>query len=320
MHGGERFVQDGRMTNPGSAPQAATAAASADPHWVERTHGITLPDFVARYRKPRRPVVLTDALRGWPALERFTPDFFRREFGGHPVRIRGRDYRLGEVIEMQQTSSAEHPAPYPCTLSDCDGLLADVSPRFECSLPSRHDSALIPKHVFELVNHLEIFFGSAGGEFPYLHYDMLRMHSWIAQVYGDKEFTLYERGQEELLYVHPEMPWVSRVDDLHDEARYPKLAQAHRHAVVVHAGEALFIPCGIWHTARCVTTNITVAFDQLESSNWREFVGEVVFEERRSGHRWKARVLQGYLGVLGPLFDAMEWFGAHRRADWGKPH
>ena len=48
---------------------------------------------------------------------------------------------------------------------------------------------------------------------------MLRMHAWIAQVHGDKEFTLYERGQEELLYVNLEMSWVSTVDDLHDDER-----------------------------------------------------------------------------------------------------
>lgn len=285
--------------------------------WVERVAGIGVAEFVARYRRPRRPVVLTDALRDWPALQRFTPDFFRSEFADAPVRIRGRNYRLGEVIAMQQASDAEHPAPYPCTLSDCAGLIDDVTPRFACSLPDRHASALLPKHVFDLVNHIEIFFGGPGGEFPYLHYDMLRMHAWIAQVHGDKVFTLYERDQEAQLYVNPQMPWVSTVDDLHDAERFPLLHATRRHDVVVRAGEALFIPCGTWHTARCATMNITVAFDQLEATNWREFTGDVVAEERRSGHPWRALALRGYLGLLGPLFDVMERFGANRRADWG---
>lgn len=304
------------MSQIGSAAQATDAASAASP-WIERVHDVTLADFVRRYRKPRRPVVLTDALRDWSALERFTPEFFRREFADRAVRIRGRDFRLGEVIAMQQASDADHPAPYPCTLSDCTSLLADLTPRFEYSLPDRHASALIPRHVFELVNHLEIFFGGPGGEFPYLHYDMLRMHAWIAQVHGDKEFTLYEPGQEHLLYVHPQMPWLSRVDDLHDAARWPLLHQARSHRVVVRAGEALFLPCGIWHTARCLTMNVTVAFDQLESTNWREFVGEVVFEERRSGHPLRALAVGAYLGLLGPLFNLAEAFGANRLADWG---
>ena len=301
---------------------AASRAMNAMPWvgaspWVERIGGIGVDEFVARYRKPRRAVILTDALRDWPALERFTPEFFRGEFAERPVRIRGRHYRLGEVIAMQQASSAENPAPYPCTLSDCSGLIADVMPRFACSLPNRHTSALMPKHVFDLVNHIEIFFGGPGGEFPYLHYDMLRMHAWIAQVHGDKEFTLYERGQEELLYVNREMSWVSTVDDLHDDERYPLLHKARRHVVALHAGEALFIPCGTWHTARCLTMNITVAFDQLEATNWGEFVGDAVAEERRNGHPLRAIALRAYLGLLGPLLGVAERFGANRRADWG---
>lgn len=301
-----------------AAAQATSVAAAANGSaWVERIAGIGVDEFVARYRKPRRPVILTDALRGWSALERFTPDYFRREFADRPVRIRGRNYRLGEVIAMQEASSAEHPAPYPCTFSDCAGLMAEVTPRFACSLPNRHTSALMPKHVFDLVNHLEVFFGGPGGEFPYLHYDMLRMHAWIAQVHGDKEFTLYERGQEDLLYVNPEMPWVSTVDDLHDDKRYPLLRKARRHVVALHAGEALFIPCGTWHTARCLTMNVTVAFDQLESSNWREFTGDVVAEERRSGHPIRAIALRVHLAALGSLFALTERFGANRRTDWG---
>lgn len=298
-----------QTTDPGGDMEASP--------WVERIAGIGVTEFAARYRKQRRPVILTDALRGWSALQRFTPEYFRREFADRPVRIRGRNYRLGEVIAMQEASNAEHPAPYPCTFSDCRGLLADVMPRFACSLPNRHTSALMPKHVFDLVNHLEIFFGGPGGEFPYLHYDMLRMHAWIAQVHGDKEFTLYERDQEALMYVNPEMPWVSTVDDLHDDERYPLLQKARRHKVLLRAGEALFIPCGTWHTARCVTMNITVAFDQLEWTNWREFVGDVVAEERRSGHSMRAIAMRLYLGALGALFGVTERFGANRRADWG---
>jgi len=260
--------------------------------------------------------VLSGALHGWRALGSFTPEFFRRNFADAPVRIRGQSRRLGEVIDLQLQSAPERPGPYPCTLADCEELLAHVTPRFECSLPSRHASALIPRHLFDLVNHLEIFFGGPGGEFPYLHYDMLRMHAWIAQVHGEKEFTLYERGQEHLLYVNPKLPWLSTVQNPHDLERYPLLRQARTHKVVLRAGDALFIPCGTWHTARCLSINITVAFDQLEASNWSEFVADVMAEQRRNGRRAGALVLGAYLRAIGPVLTLAEKFGANRRRDW----
>ena len=296
------------------------AAVAAAPPWIERRRHLSRQAFVSDYLRPRRPVVLTDALAQWDALKTFTPEFFRDGFADARVQVRGRSCRLGDVIDAQLASSNEHPAAYPCTLSHCEPLLRHLTPRPERSLPSRHASRLVPKGVFELVNHLEIFFGGPGGEFPYLHYDMLRMHAWIAQVHGEKEFTLYERGQEHLLYVSDKLPWLSTVQNPHDHNRYPLLREARAHKVVLRAGEALFIPCGTWHTARCLGMNITVAFDQLEASNWSEFVGDVVAEQRRHGRRWRAVALGAYLRLLGPIFDIAERFGANRRSDWGAKH
>ena len=284
--------------------------------WIDRRRCLSQREFVTDYQRPRRPVVLTDALVGWSALETFTPQFFRTAFADARVLVRGRSARLGDVLDAQLASSSEHPAPYPCTLSRCEALLRDITPRPQCSLPNRHTSSLVPRSLFELVNHLEIFFGGPGGEFPYLHYDMLRMHAWIAQVHGHKEFTLYERGQEHLLYVSDRLPWLSTVHDPRDHERYPLLREARSHKVVLGPGDALFIPCGTWHTARCLDMNITVAFDQLEGGNWREFVGDVVIEQRRHGRRWRALALGAYLRALGPILGIAELFGANRRADW----
>lgn len=288
---------------------------------VERLSGISVDEFVRRYRRPRRPVILTDALKDWPALGRFTPEFFRSRYGDQRVKVRGREYRLAEIIDLQQASSPDRPAPYPCTLSlaDCRELLPDVMPRFGYSLPNRHTHPLMPKGLFETVYHTEIFFGGPNGHFPLLHYDFLRMHAWIAQVYGDKEFTLYEPAQERLLYVDPKAPWLSTVERLHDPdyTRYPLLRQARSYKVTVHAGETLWLPCGTWHTARCLNVGITVAFDQLESGNWREFVNEVVAHQRRLGRRSRGFVLGAYLRLLGPVLNAFELVGANRRADWG---
>ncbi|MEO7199128.1 MAG: cupin-like domain-containing protein [Dokdonella sp.] len=287
---------------------------------VERVSNISVSEFARLYRLPRRPMILSDALRDWPARERFTPEFFQREHGDRSIRIRGRDYRLGDVIALQKTSTAQQPAPYPCTFSDCRALLPDISPRFDCSLPSRHTNPLIPRSVFEWVNHLEIFFGGPGGQFPYLHYDYLRMHAWIAQVHGDKEFTLYERGQESLLYVDPRKPWLSCVEHSEDpdDEKFPLFRQARSYKVELHAGEALFLPCGTWHTARCLNVGITVAFDQLGSDNWVEFSREVYAAERRAQRPFRAAILLAYLRVLGPLLDLAERFGVDRNVDWGE--
>jgi len=142
------------------------------------------------------------------------------------------------------------------------------------------------------------------------------MHAWLAQVHGEKEVTLYEHGQEALLYVNPKLPWLSSVQDPRDFERHPLLRGARAHRIVLRAGEALFIPYGTWHTARCLGLNITVAFDQLEASNWRGFVADVVAEQRRCGRRAQALLLGAYLRLLGPLLGIAERLGANRATNW----
>lgn len=311
------------MMHEGTTSTTAQAQTAISSDWVERVSGIGMEEFVRRYRKPRRPVILTDALHGWSAAGRFTPEFFKHTYADRVVRARGREYRLAEIIDLQLASTPERPAPYPCTLSltQFPELRANMTPRFGYSLPNRHTHPLMPKGMFETVYHTEIFFGGSNGNFPLLHYDYLRMHAWIVQVYGDKEFTLYEPGQEHLLYVDLKTPWLSTIERSHDPdyERYPLFRQARSHKVVLHKGDVLWLPCGTWHTARCLNMGITVAFDQLEAGNWREFVTEAVAHYRRQGKRVKALGLGAYLAALGPCFGLAERFGINRRADWGLP-
>ena len=300
----------------GGATDGQTDATAG--RWIDRRDRLGRREFRRDYLRPRRPVVVPGAARDWPASGLFTPEYFRREHAAAAVRVRGRYCRLGELIDQQQASSAARPAPYPCTLVDGSSLLPLLTPRFECSLPNRHTHPQIPPLVFEMIRHVEVFFGAEGGEFPVLHYDMLRMHAWIVQLHGEKEFTLFERGQEHLLYVNPRLPWLSLVQDLRDHARYPLLREARSHTVTLGAGDALFIPCGTWHTARCLGMNITVAFDQLEASNWNEFVAEAVAEQRRGGRRIRALLLEAYLRALGPVLRVAELFGAHCSRRWSQ--
>jgi hypothetical protein len=296
---------------------------AAAPEPVERRAGLSVSEFIENYRKPRRPVILTDAARDWPVYGRGTPDFFRSHYGEHKVRVRGRDYRLSELIDMLEASTVEKPGPYPCKFEiakDFRELLGEVTPRFQYSLPDRQANPLVPQGLFRYVNNLEIFFGGPGGEFPYLHYDVMQLHAWITQLHGDKEFTVYAPGQEHLLYVNPEMPWQSSIKNHHhpDYELYPLLRQAQSQKIVIRAGETLFLPCGWWHTARSLNMTISVAFDQLGPENWRSFVGDVTNERRRLGNPGKALLLGTYLSLLGPLLGLAELGGANRHSGWGR--
>jgi histone arginine demethylase JMJD6 len=270
----------------------------------------------------RVPVIFFDASADWP-LRRATPEYFRRVHGAQRVCVAGAECTLAELIDRLERATPGDPGPYPCKFEIARTfreLLPQVAPRFACSLPDRQCNRLIPQRLFARVNNLEIFFGGAGGRFPYLHYDLLHLHAWITQLYGDKEFTLYAPDQEPFLYPDPELPWQSRIRDLHaaDFVRYPLLRNAHAQRVVLHAGETLFLPAGWWHTTRNLTFTISVAFDQLGPDNWDAFVGDIDAELRRNGSPRKALALGFYLRALGVLLSTYEFLGGNRSARWGQ--
>ncbi len=166
-------------------------------------------------------------------------------------------------------------------------------------------SRLLPKRYLDGLHDLEVFIGGPGGAFPYLHYDYLGLFAYINMVVGSKEFTIYSPDQEPFLYVDPEVPWTSTVENHHepDLAKYPLLAQTRPLKVVLTAGETLFIPSGWWHTARSLTPSISVAFDQLCSSNWGFFTRDCC----RTRRGVKRTVTRAILGAAGALLNVKEW-------------
>lgn len=285
--------------------------------WVERRCNLDVEEFAACYLRPRRPVVLTDALREWQALRVFTPNFFRQRFANAAARSGGCTRALGEMIDRQLAPHGEKPGLDPCTLAVCTELLPYVTPRFPCSLPSRDIHGLVPSNVSETVNRLEIVFAGRGSCGSGVRRNRFGTHRWFAQVYGEKEITLYAAGQEHLLYVDTEQPWRSRARDAGDDAGYPLLQLARRQRLVLRAGEALFVPSGTWYAVESPSMSITVAFDQLESSNWSAFADAVVAERRECGRPLRAAAYGAWLRLLGPVLRAREWFGASRATDWG---
>lgn len=282
--------------------------AATDEPWVERVNGLSVDQFDRDYLRRRRPVILTDATREWAANGRYTFDYFKREHGDRTLRVQGREQRLADVIDQLMAATAENPGPYPCTLAGDASLHADLHPRIAYARNTRTAHALMPAAIFSLVNHLEVFFGAPGGQFPRLHFDLLHMHTFVAQVMGDKEFTFYAPGQERLLYVNPSTPWLSSVKNVEnpDPDKFPLLRQTRRQSVLVRPGETLFIPCGVWHTARCITDSITVAFDHLEASNWKEFSRDAVALQRTAGQPVKAGLLAIWLQLIGPVISAQQ--------------
>jgi histone arginine demethylase JMJD6 len=281
--------------------------------------------FSERYRKARTPVLLSDAMQEWNAIGKITPDYLRRTYpdkivhAGHPAM----DYRLGDMMDLIEASTPEHPSPYPCTMqlvAEIPELISHMPQRFDFSLPHRQDNWLLPARLFNpQTNRPTLFFSGDGCDYPILHYDIKDMHTWVCQLYGTKEYVLFPPGQEQYLYVKPDQPAESKVVNAYapDFERYPLLRNAKSVRIKLHAGDVMFMPCHWWHVTRTHGVSISFNFDQLAAENWDDFTRYILNEKRLHGsHGIKHAVWQTYFALLGPWMNLWELAGGNRRRKW----
>jgi histone arginine demethylase JMJD6 len=267
--------------------------------------------FREEYLLPLRPVVITGGISHWRASGTWTPDFFRQHYGDRDVTVDDQHWRLTDLLDRIEASSATTPAPYlrnEWLAKWPKQVLADVQPMPQCSLPNWLDSWAFPSR--DHPTFIELYIGGAGANFPILHFDNWHTHAFLMQLYGEKEYLALAPDQGRFLY--PQEGAASNKsgikDALHpDLDRFPLFAQAQGIRFTLSPGETLFVPAGWWHTARILTTSITVSINGANTSNWKSFAKDYC-GSISAYSRAKAAVLLVYMNMLGELLELGSWF------------
>jgi hypothetical protein len=240
---------------------------------------ITYEQFIEEHWKPGVPLVFTDASKVWKANGTFAPDWFREHYGNRLTEVDGKTYTMNEIMDLVEGKDTTRPVPYPCkyqVVSQMPELLPMLKPlSLNYAKPNWMESSWFTRGYWG--GAIELFIGGPGGKFPYIHLDYYHLSAWINQLYGHKQFTVWPRGQEKYLYPDPADPWKSILPDFEnvDLERFPLYKHATPITFVVGPGETLFIPFGIWHTAKSLEPTISIAFDLLNGHNFPLFLKDV---------------------------------------------
>jgi len=285
---------------------------------IERRANLSYEEFARDYLYASKPVVVTDILSRWKALLRWTPEFFKREFGDMKFTIEedlrrkvgykdtnGKvEYTMARFIDRVLESSDENPAPYfrNRVLHELfPSLKQDIEPLPEYFLPNWLPESYLVNYVGQVLNRgaaIEIYIGGKGGAFPVLHYDGAGTHAFLMQVYGRKQFIIYPPDQESFLYPSPEKENFSMINsiDKPDLERFPLFAKADPTKFVLEPGELLFVPSHWWHTTKMLTASISISINTVNQSNWHELVNFVAKRRRNPMVSMASRV---YLAGAG---------------------
>jgi hypothetical protein len=242
---------------------------------IERVHAPSSENFQRNYVRVNQPVVITGVANSWPAMQHWTPDFFRSTFPDVRVVFTAwesdnpkndpTDYYekrkkhatgLGSFIERMNTEqdfSRNYITQFP--------LFRGI-PELRNEVGSLDELMDVPaSFATRLKKEPTMWLGPAETVTP-VHFD--GADNLLVQIYGRKRLTLIPPSQSHCLYypclrlghVH-----YSPVDiEEPDFEQFPKYRDATPLEVTLEPGEILFIPVRWWHHARSLEKAISLNF------------------------------------------------------------
>ncbi|HSW22711.1 MAG TPA: cupin-like domain-containing protein [Burkholderiaceae bacterium] len=246
--------------------------SSPDYSRVEKRSGVSKDEFIERYVRGCRPLVLTDLANDWPAMSRWSPQDLKARFGHIEVEIQAernsdpryeqnkldlrRTQRLGEFVDRVLAGGPTN--DYYMTANnevlrkpEFAPLLADIG-----TLPEFCDAS-------QLERLSSFWFGPAGTVTPLHHDTVMLLHT---QIVGRKRWRFISPLETPKLYNYSGV--FSPIDvEQPDLVRYPLFSEAHMIEVVVEPGETVFLPLAWWHQVTSLDVSLSFSYSNLAVPN-----------------------------------------------------
>ncbi len=255
---------------------------------IDRIQKVSKEDFLEKYIKGNKPVIVTDAMHDWD-LERFQPETLKKEFGSEYTQIYNDLFDLQNIDSLENYLTANFSKPdkecknyirWYTQLKGVDFLWSDeifVKLKDAWSHPYfvPKNNLLIPfidadtdKDITEERYPYKGLFISGKGARTRLHRDPFNSNAILCQLYGKKEMLLFAPDQAE--YV---MNGTEFVDTKHpDLEKFPNYSKATpTYKLVLSPGEIIIFPAGWFHDVTCASDSISITWNFVHASGLKNF-------------------------------------------------
>ncbi|QMU64447.1 MAG: cupin-like domain-containing protein [Flavobacteriaceae bacterium] len=227
---------------------------------IDRVKTISKKDFLKKYFKPQKPVVIEEFIEDWPAYKKWNLDYMKEVAGDKKVPLyddRPVDYKDGfnephAVMKM----------------SEYIGLLKKEPTKFRIFLwnvlkevPVLQKDFSYPDFGLRLMKRLPMLFFGGKDSYTFMHYDIDLANIFHFHFEGRKQCILFDQSQRKYLYKIPNS-LITREDidfSNPDLEKWPALKLAKGYVTNLEHGNTLYMPEGYWHYMQYITPGFSMS-------------------------------------------------------------
>jgi hypothetical protein len=235
---------------------------------IDTVDDISKEDFEKNYLNARRPLIIKNMARHWPAYQKWTLDYMKSVVGEQTVPLY--DSSKADPSKPINASAAE------MKFSDYVDLIKNKPTDLRIFLfdPIKHapkllDDYIPPKNLMGgfLDSYPNMFFGGKGSV-TFLHYDIDLAHIFHTHFNGRKHVILFENKWKDRLYKIPFATYALEDYDVErpDFQKFPGLQGVSGFEAYLEHGDTLFMPTGYWHWMKYLDGSFSISLRAWDKS------------------------------------------------------
>ncbi|KQT22323.1 cupin [Chryseobacterium sp. Leaf404] len=235
---------------------------------IDVVDDITQEDFIEKYLKPRKPVVIRNMARKWPAYQKWTMDYVKEAVGdvevplydskkadpAAPINTPTTKMKFADYIDLIQREPTDLRIFFFDPIKQAKKLLEDYIP------PKELMGGFLDKYP-------GMFFGGKGSV-TFLHYDIDLAHIFHTHFNGRKHVLLFENKWKKRLYKLPYATYALEDFDISnpDFDKFPALNGVEGIECFLEHGDTLFMPTGWWHWMKYLDGSFSISLRAWDKS------------------------------------------------------
>ncbi len=235
---------------------------------IDVVEDISREDFYENYLKKKKPVVIRNMARKWPAYQKWTMDYMKEMVGdievplydsskadpAAPINTAAAKMKFTEYIDLIKETPTDLRIFFFDPIKAAPQLLNDY---------------IFPKDLMGgfLDKYPSMFFGGKGSV-TFMHFDIDMSHIFHTHFNGRKHILLFDYKWKERLYKLPFATYALEDYDIEhpDFEKFPALDGIEGIECYLEHGDTLFMPTGWWHWMKYLDGSFSISLRAWDKS------------------------------------------------------